>query len=147
MDQVYLAAPFFSPLQIKRVHAVENALKKNPTVHSFYSPLHYQKADYPQNTVQWGRQIYNLDVQRVHGCKTVVAIIDMEGGDVDSGTSFELGMARQAGKKIVVVKFDPKEHTNLMIGMCCDAYLTSADELAKYDFKSCPTKPFEGKVF
>ena len=147
MDQIYLAAPFFSPQQIRRVKKVETALKKNPTVNSFYSPLHFQKADYPKNTVPWGRQIYRLDVQRVQECQTVVAIIDMDGRDVDSGTAYELGTARQADKNIVLFRFDPTSHVNLMVAMCCNAYLTKLSDLTHYDFKECPPKAFTGKVF
>jgi nucleoside 2-deoxyribosyltransferase len=50
------------------------------------------------------RAIYEMDIQGVEWCDVVVACMD--GPDPDSGTAFECGYARRAGKKILCYRTD-----------------------------------------
>jgi nucleoside 2-deoxyribosyltransferase len=73
--------------------------------------------------------IFDANVAGLHKCDVVVAVL--EGADVDSGTAWECGYARHAGKVVIGIRTDfraggddPKAPVNLMISYGCDHIIT-----------------------
>ena len=145
MAKVFISAPFFSQIQINKVKAVEKALKRNPTVSDFYSARLYQGTSSKPGSLQWGREIYARDM---HGLKTssvVVAILDFDGHDADSGTSYEMGQAKALGKPVIALRID-RDKTNLMLGASADASFRSTSPLIHYDFDHVQPNLFRGPL-
>ncbi len=148
MARIYLAGPFFSDEQIDRIHRVENALKNNPTVDSFFSPMETNTTDEngEQFTPQWANRVFKLDTEEIDKADVVCAVTDFVHQNMDSGTAFEVGYAF-ATKTPVVCLQELDEPLNLMIGQALRYYTKSVDELAKYDFNQLPANKYTGKTF
>ena len=96
--KVYLAAPFFSESQIQKVEKLEAALAKNETVASYFSPMRCQRPeglaeDVEPFTPVWAKATMENDVKEVEAADVIVAILDYDGQDTDSGTAWELGLS------------------------------------------------------
>ncbi|WP_413626950.1 nucleoside 2-deoxyribosyltransferase [Fructilactobacillus vespulae] len=144
MAQIYLASPFFSDEQIKRIEVVEQALSDNKTVVDFFSPRKNQEASHPEFTKPWAKEIYQKDIDNVKACDAVVAIIDFEGKHVDSGTAYEIGAAVAMGKPVIVFQ-EKDNNVNLMISESLHAYLKTGEEVANYDFNKMPSNEYDGE--
>lgn len=145
MAQIYLASPFFNEEQITRIEMVEKALTNNPTVADFYSPRKHQEAENEEFTKPWAKEIYQRDIENIEAADAVLAVIDFEGPNVDSGTAYEIGAAVAMGKPVVV--FQQKGNTvNLMISESLHAYLKTGEEVENYDFKKMPTSEYNGDI-
>ncbi|WP_395317698.1 nucleoside 2-deoxyribosyltransferase [Fructilactobacillus frigidiflavus] len=143
MAQIYLASPFFSEEQITRIEMVEKALTNNKTVADFYSPRKHQEAENEEFTKPWAKEIYQRDIENIEAADAVLAVIDFDGPNVDSGTAYEIGAAVAMGKPVVV--FQQKDNTvNLMISESLHAYLKTGEEVENYDFKTMPTSEYNG---
>lgn len=143
---IYLAAPFFDDEQVARVESVEKTLAKNSTVGNVFSPRKHQLEQYEFGTKEWATAIYKNDVEQIDECDLIVAIVDFEGSNVDSGTAFEIGYGVKAN--IPVIVFHEKDTIlNLMISESLTAHLTSIQQLENYDFDKLESIPYDGKMF
>lgn len=148
MARIYLAGPFFSDEQIDRIHRVEAALQKNPTVESFFSPMETNTTDDngQQFTPQWAAKVFQLDTEEIDKADVVCTVADFVHENMDSGTAFEVGYANASQTPVVVLQ-ELDEPLNLMIGQALRYYTKSVDEIATYDFNSLPAKKYTGKTF
>ncbi|XIF20040.1 MAG: nucleoside 2-deoxyribosyltransferase [Acetilactobacillus jinshanensis] len=145
MVKVFISAPFFSDNQVDKVKTLEQVLKKNPTVTDFYSARLEQGTDSVPGSLQWGQEIYARDMNGLKSSDVVVAILDFDGHDIDSGTSYEIGQAKAMGKPVIALRTD-RSKTNLMIGASADASFKSVRSLVNYDFNHVHPNQFKGQL-
>lgn len=148
MAKIYLAGPFFSDEQIDRIHRVENALKQNSTVETFFSPMETNTTDNEgkQGTPEWARLVFELDTKEIDKADVICAVSDFTNQNMDSGTAFEVGYANASHKPIIVLQ-ELDEPLNLMIGQALRYYTKSVDDITGYDFNALPSRPYTGKTF
>lgn len=145
MVKVFISSPFFSRVQVNKVKAVETVLKENPTVNDFYSARLNQGTRSEPGSLKWGREIYRRDMHGLKSSDVVVAILDFDGHDVDSGTAYEIGQAKALGKPVIALRTD-RHKTNLMIGASADASFKSVRPLIGYDFNHVQPNSFRGQL-
>ncbi|GEN94960.1 hypothetical protein IV87_GL002106 [Pediococcus ethanolidurans] len=77
-NQIYLAAPFFSPKQEEHVRTVQNLLAKNPTLSAkkIFIPMEHQMESEEFGSFRWQTGVFNSDMRQVHRADAVVAILD-----------------------------------------------------------------------
>lgn len=148
MARIYLAGPFFSDQQIDRIHRVEEALKANPSVNSFFSPMATNTTDDngQQFTPQWAQRVFQLDTEEIDKADVVCAVCDFFHQNMDSGTAFEVGYAFASQTPVVCLQ-ELDEPLNLMIGQALRFYTKDVEELAQYDFNKLPHRAYTGKTF
>lgn len=154
-NSVYLAAPFFSDLQIERVRKVEKLLKKNSTIDgdNIYVPMDHQYEAEKFGTFKWQVGVFEADVRQVRKSDVVVAILDYAKQDEevisDPGTVFEIDAAFENGKPVILVQFDDTDKINLMLARSHAAFFHGEDikNLATYDFNELTPKYSDLTVF
>lgn len=158
-QSVYLAAPFFSIEQVKRLNTVLDALKSNQTIGDIYIPIENQQEDIykkygtledAMKQLEWQQATYRGDLNALNGSDVVVAIMDYEGHGMDDGTAFEVGYASAIHKPVFLIDFN-SEHgpLNLMLAQAYTGYFKGEDirDLRWYDFISKPQKNTDREVF
>lgn len=148
--KVYLAAPFFSDSQIQKVEKLETALANNETVASYFSPMRCQRPeglaeDVEPFTPVWAKATMENDVKEVETADVIVANLDYDGQDTDSGTAWELGYAIAKGKPTFLVRFEENGPGNIMLTERNTAFFTSAEQVETYDFMEAQMIPYTGK--
>lgn len=144
--RVYLASPFFSEQQIDRVKALEEALENNPTIGEFFSPrLHQTQGDLEMYSPAWAKATMENDVSEVDKADIIVAIIDFDGQDTDSGTAWELGYGIATGKPTFLLRFDESVRANIMLTERNTAFFTDAKQVQEYDFNVAEHIPYVGE--
>ncbi|WP_252893489.1 nucleoside 2-deoxyribosyltransferase [Lentilactobacillus senioris] len=53
-------------------------------------------------TKKWAQEIFKYDTSKIDWCDVVVAVVDFDDDDVDSGTAFEIGYAYSTNKPLVI---------------------------------------------
>lgn len=144
---VYLAGPFFSESQIKIVKDLNKSLQKNETINNIFVPMEHQMndGDLIEFTSPWAKAVAMNDYKNVRESDIVVAIVDFDGQDMDSGTAAEIGYAYAIGRPVFL--YHAKNHdmmVNLMATEVAKAYFTNLEEIEKYDFIKADYKPFTG---
>lgn len=144
---VYLAGPFFSDSQIEIVKDLNKSLQKNETIGNIFVPMEHQMndGDLVEFTSPWAKAVAMNDYKNVRESDIVVAIVDFDGQDMDSGTAAELGYAYATGRPVFL--YHAKNHdmmVNLMATEVAKAYFTNLEEIEKYDFIKAEHKPFTG---
>ncbi|WP_287786023.1 nucleoside 2-deoxyribosyltransferase [Megamonas sp.] len=144
---VYLAGPFFSENQIEIVKDLNKSLQKNETVSNIFVPMEHQMndGDLVEFTSPWAKAVAMNDYKNVRESDIVVAIVDFDGQDMDSGTAAEIGYAYAIGRPVFL--YHAKNHdmmVNLMATEVAKAYFTNLEEIEKYDFIKADYKPFTG---
>ena len=144
---VYLAGPFFSESQIEIVKELNKTLQKNETISNIFVPMEHQMndGDLVEFTSPWAKAVAMNDYKNVRESDIVVAIVDFDGQDMDSGTAAELGYAYAIGRPVFL--YHDKNHdmmVNLMLTEVAKAYFTNLEEIEKYDFIKADHKPFTG---
>lgn len=143
MKKIYLASPFFNPVEIDRVDKVKEILDSKGL--EVFSPKEHQNKHLEFGTQEWRKATFKNDVEHIDWCDYVVAIIS-NGNYDDSGTAWELGYAYATNKPVVLVNLTG-ETINLMIADSLHALITSYDELKDYDFDELETIPYENYVW
>ena len=144
-NKIYLAGPFFSDLQIKRIRQVKELLSKNNTIdtdHIFLPMEQDSDAQFEFGTLSWQQQTFNTDVRHIHQADCVVAVLDYEHSKngtplPDSGTIFEIGVAYQANIPVILVHFEEVDTINLMLAQSYTRFFNGEEnvqQLANYDF-------------
>lgn len=157
MNKVYLAAPFFSNHQQKRIQLVKNALQRNSTIDSqnIFLPQEHQFEEEPFGSRAWQQYVFASDIRQIQRSDLLVAILDYKleesDNESDSGTMFEIGTAFRAHIPIAIIQFDPEKKINLMIAQSLTAYFDASRqglaELAAYNFNDLKSKPSTHEVF
>lgn len=143
MKKIYLASPFFNPVEVERVDKVKEILDSKGL--EVFSPKDHQNKHLEFGSMEWRKATFKNDVDHIDWCDCVVAIIS-QGNYDDSGTAWELGYAYATGKPVVLVNLTG-ETINLMIADSLHALITSYDELNDYDFEELKTIPYENYVW
>ena len=154
-NSVYLAAPFFSDLQVERMRKVEELLKQNPTINEneIFVPMDNQYSEKKFGSFEWQVGVFESDVRQVRKSDVVVAILDYvkDGEEVvsDPGTVFEIGTAFEHGTPVILVQFDDTDKINLMLARSHAAFFHGKDieNLKSYDFNTLPPKYSDLTVF
>lgn len=158
MNKVYLAAPFFSEQQKKRIQLVQQSLLLNNTIDSqnIFLPEEHQFEDEKFGSRAWQQYVFASDMRQIQRADIVVAILDfkLENGhdnEGDSGTMFEIGAAFEKKIPIALIQFDPSKELNLMLAQSLTAYFDASKsgltELSAYNFDVLKSKPATRKVF
>lgn len=157
MNNIYLAAPFFSDGQNDRVNKVVSLLRSNKTVaeNGIFIPSEHQHEDLEFGSFKWQVATFNSDVRQVRKADAVVAILDYQyeeakENEPDSGTIFEIGAAWQAGVPVVIVQFDESKKLNLMLAQSYTAFFNGDDaikSLSTYDFDELQQHYTDKEVF
>ena len=135
---VYIASPFFNPLQIQIVEDIKTALEEIGV--EYYSP---KDANLFENFKDMDpKVIFNENVVNILNRDTVVVVTD--GKDV--GTIFEAGFAFASNIPIVYVWLDRPEGAkfNLMLSQSGRTVVGSIDELKQAFINSLPETTFNG---
>jgi nucleoside 2-deoxyribosyltransferase len=84
---VYLAAPFFTPAQLKTVEQIEEAINEAGLV--FYSPRHdgVLQSMTPEERKANAKKIFRLNCSNIIHADAILAVLD----EKDTGTTWELG--------------------------------------------------------
>lgn len=145
--KVYLAGPFFSDKQIEIVNELHGVLNENRSIESVFVPMEHQMndGDLEEFTAPWAYAVAMNDYENVREADIVVAIVDFDGQDMDSGTAAEIGYAYAIGKPVFL--FHKENHeimVNLMVTEVAQAYFTDLQQVKDYNFTSQEKVPFSG---
>lgn len=146
---VYLASPFFSKTQMRKVLAIEKALRDNPSVGTVYSPRKDQSGcgyNPKAQTYQWANWIYRTDMLEVKAADICLVVFDFDHKDIDSGTAYEVGYAKAMGKPIVAVSLDHYP-ANLMLVIGSDFELRSIDEIRHHNFNRASAWKYQDPIY
>lgn len=156
-NQIYLAAPFFSPVQKEHIQTVQKLLGQNPTLNAekIFIPMEHQMESEEFGSFRWQTGVFGSDMRQVHRADAVVAILDYKKdtdgiNQPDSGTIFEIGAAFEANIPVIMVQFEHDQELNLMLSRSYTAFFNGDDEikkLATYNFNDLPTIFSDVKVF
>ena len=139
--KIYLASPFFNEEELKNVKKAEEILVSRGF--DVYSPrLNEVRSDENIGSLAWSKETFMNDRRFIDWADAVVMLY--YGGYSDSGTAWECGYAFGTNTPVIVVHLG--DDSNLMIHEGCHSNI-SMNELASYDFKMMPHKPYEGKMF
>ena len=139
--RVYLASPFFNETELKNVEYVESILSEKGI--PYYSPIRYE-AKNKKGTIEWAREIFEIDKAEIDNADIVIALD--YGNYGDTGTAWECGYAAGIGKQVILVHTDRDGDSNLMM-FCAGTTNIYLDELAEYDFENMPVHEYEGKMY
>ena len=109
--KVYIAAPFFNPIQLDLVKNIESILKENGI--KFFSPRYMGtlKDMTPEEQANSHETIYNANINNMNECTHMVAIVQ----EKDTGTIFEMGYFA-AQRKDIVMYTEQMGTVNVMLG-------------------------------
>ena len=138
MKKVYVAAPLFNEMELKRNVEIANYLKKigyDPILPQEEAGLAYDMIN-SNNKLEVNKQILEQDMLDIKSCDILLFLLD--GRVPDEGACVELGMAYAWGKKCVGYKTDSRAlditgDDNLFIEGCFDFKVArTLDELKRY---------------
>ena len=127
--KVYIASPFFTPIQLDRVERIENRLFD--LCIDFFSPRSFGSLQTMtiEEKREASKKIYNSNVDNIRKCTVLLAVLD----DRDTGTIFELGYAAAYARQledygvddylIVSMSFVGKG-LNVMLRECVDTHIS-----------------------
>ena len=138
MKKVYVAAPLFNEMELKRNVEIANYLKEigyDPILPQEESGLAYDMIN-SNNKLEVNKQIFEQDMLDIKSCDILLFLLD--GRVPDEGACVELGMAYAWGKKCVGYKTDSRAlditgDDNLFIEGCFGFKVArTLDDLKRY---------------
>lgn len=153
---VYLQSPWWKNKQQKHLISSYEALLKNPTVAYVYAPIlnQFEGNVYSENgdfepDYMWAKQVYLADVTAMNGSE--IGVLLETPSEPDAGSEYEAGYMTAQGKPVIAHYYngeinDKENPVNLMISFGVASYVTSPEELQKFNFLQIKTKVFEGKI-
>ena len=138
--KVYVASPFFKVRETNVLEEVEKILEGKGL--TLFKPRENQFDELEAGSNPWSLATFNNDKKFIDWADIVVAVYF--GNYSDSGTAWEIGYAYGTQKPVVVVHVG--EASNLMVHEGSHANVT-LEELKDYDFKTMPSKQYEGVMF
>jgi len=152
-NRVYLAGPFFSEPQIKRLDEIQKLLEANSTIGDIFRPGKDEYTNAEFGSFEWQTAVYKHDINNINVSDVVVAMLDykIEENEMepDSGTMWECGYAVANNVPVIAVRNDTSEPLNLMLAGSLTAFFNGHDsiqELKDYDFNSLMTRYENVKV-
>lgn len=129
--RIYLAGPLFSHAELEYNHKLRDLLLKKGF--SVFLPQEDAEDTADERNKQSQELIFKKCVGGVDGSDVIVAVLD--GVDVDSGTSWEIGYAYAKEKPVIGIRTDFRSLSdgivNLMVEMAIVALARDEDELLK----------------
>ena len=153
-NRVYLAGPFFSDQQVKRLDDVQALLEQNPTIGDVFRPgKHaYDAAEF--GSFEWQTAVFKHDVNNINVSDVVVAMLDYKieenEFEPDSGTVWECGYASAHNIPVIGVRNIDDQPLNLMLAASLTAFFNGSkniQDIKDYDFNSLMTRYENVKVF
>lgn len=153
---VYLASPWFDDTQANLLIETYKYLLQNPTIGHIHVPLLHQyqgqvlssgETDHSDAfKYEWATKTFEADVTAMKNTDLTVAL--ETSSDVDTGTSWEMGFTAASQKPVVALfSGDLDAHpVNLMESFSASSYVTSPEELKKFNFLDISPRKFEGKI-
>lgn len=74
------------------------------------------------------------DVNEINKADIIVAIVDFDHQDTDSGTAWELGYAIALEKPTYLIRFEDTIPANIMLTERNRAFFTQIEQVEEYDF-------------
>jgi len=152
-NRVYLAGPFFSEHQIKRLDEIQKLLEANPTIGDIFRPGKDEYSDAEFGSFEWQTAVYKHDINNINVSDVVVAMLDykIEENELepDSGTMWECGYAIANNVPVIGVRNMTDEPLNLMLAGSLTAFFNGHDSIQKikdYDFNTLMTRYENVKV-
>lgn len=139
--KIYLASPFFNDKEISYMEQVRDILRDKGL--DVFVPMEHQNPQFEFGSMDWRKATFKGDVDGIENCDVLVVILD--GNYMDSGSAYEVGMAYQMSKKIVVVNPEGKS-VNLMIAQSLHA-IVDIEGLKAYDFDKMEVIPYTEYVW
>jgi nucleoside 2-deoxyribosyltransferase len=122
---IYLAAPFFKPVQLATVFELENVIEA--AGFSIISPRRsgvILKDLEPEQRREMAPIIYHKNREDIERCDIVIAVID----DFDPGTVWEMGYAAAKYKQIFT--YTAKDYgLNVMLAGCSSGHARGVNEM------------------
>jgi nucleoside 2-deoxyribosyltransferase len=126
--RIYIAAPFFSTIQLDRVVWIEKILDDIGI--TYFSPRSFGSLRdmSASEKEEASAKIYLSNIENIIGCNTMLAVLD----DKDTGTSFEMGFAtahkmrlreESLDYKIITISF-LRKGLNVMLRECVDTHIS-----------------------
>ncbi|APU70672.1 nucleoside deoxyribosyltransferase [Companilactobacillus crustorum] len=152
-NRVYLAGPFFSEQQIKRLDEVQKLLEQNSTIGDIFRPGkdEYTAAEF--GSFEWQTAVYKHDINNINISDVVVAMLDykIEENELepDSGTMWECGYAAANNVPVIGVRNMTDEPLNLMLAGSLTAFFNGTDNIQQikdYNFNTLMTRYENVKV-
>lgn len=153
---IYLASPWFDDTQANLLIEAYKNLLQNPTIGHIHVPLLHQyqgqvlssgETDHSDEfKYEWATQTFSNDLMAMRNSELAVALETPS--DVDTGSSWEMGFMTASQKPVVALfSGDLDEHpVNLMESFSVSSYVTTPEELKKFNFLDIESKKFSGKI-
>lgn len=116
--QLYLAAPFFIPEEVREIELLEKVAAD--TDFTYFSPRLECRYNAKIDEPIVAERAFALNKYHIRCCKLVIAILTHK----DMGTSWELGFARGVNRMILGVTSRPDQKVNLMLRQTVDLFTT-----------------------
>ena len=140
--KIYLAGAFFNFISRSEIELAASILRARGF--DVFVPMeHTIDGGEEMSNVDWGAQVFYMDVEAINRCDAVVSIY--EGMTSDSGTAWEIGYAFALKKPIVCVHID-KRPASLMVTSSARVNLVGIESLRDYDFNLWKPQLYEGEV-
>lgn len=132
----YIAAPFFTTDQKRRIHAVVNMLRRLEGVDAVaYLPMDFMVLK-PDDPFEKKQKVFRENLVRMEAPDGIIAILD----DKDAGTTWEMGYCYGREIPVIGVYVDGTDKINVMLQMGCLALCDSLAGLQQ--FLTTGTPPF-----
>ena len=153
---IYLASPWFDDTQANLLIKAYKNLLQNPTIGHIHVPLLHQyqgqvlssgETDHSDEfKYEWAINTYKADLEAIKNSDLTVALETPD--DVDSGTSVEIGLTVGMNKPVVALFNGDlyKTPVNLMESFGVTSYVTTSEELKKFNFLDIAPRKFSGKI-
>lgn len=105
---VYLAGPFFSPEEIRRVNHMKEQLELSGI--NVLSPMHENGIINKKCDSNKRKEIFKSDIELLESADVVVALLDYE----DEGTCFEIGYAYKENRPVIGYLSNLREVNNML---------------------------------
>ena len=128
--KVYLAGPFFTKRERKIIEKVYKILK-NKNLDIFAPMEHFIENGESLSNKDWGRSVFNMDVEAIDQCDIIVCIY--YGMYSDTGTAWEVGYAYAKNKPIILIHVNSYRITSVMTTNSAKANILFQD-LKHYNF-------------
>ena len=153
---LYLGSPWFDDTQANLLIEAYKNLLQNPTVGHIHVPLLHQyqgqvlssgETDHLDSfKYEWAINTYKADLEAIKNSDLTVMLETPD--DVDTGSSVELGLTVGMNKPVVALFNGDlyKTPVNLMESFGVTSYVTTPEELKKFNFLDIAPRVFSGKI-
>lgn len=139
MKKIYLASPFFNPLELEVYHETIRRLRSKG--YEVYVPQEHEiKNAWELSNYEWAHKVFEEDVRAIENCD-VVMILNF-GMYSDSGTAWESGFAFALGKTCIQVLCGADENTTYSLMMTNGCHkIIRAENVENWEEESANVNP------